>query len=226
MAASRRCATRPWWTSSGSICPPAELDDRAPLQRAPGSHDSGMGDMLRYDVERLRILVERHLLYTGSARAREILETGTARCTLHQGDAEGLPARPARAGRPNGKPPPRSPPNSHSGVNDDGQAHRLPRNRASRPHLRQARGAAEDVAASSSTRCPPASGSSRCARCMDCGIPFCHYGLPGQQPDPGLERPRLQGRVARGAGHAPLRPTTSRSSPAASAPRPARRPAR
>jgi len=49
-------------------------DPRAPQQRAPGSHDSGMGDMLRFDVERLRILVERHLLYTGSARARDILE--------------------------------------------------------------------------------------------------------------------------------------------------------
>jgi glutamate synthase (NADPH/NADH) large chain len=33
-----------------------------------------MGDMLRYDAERLRILVERHLLHTGSARARELLE--------------------------------------------------------------------------------------------------------------------------------------------------------
>ncbi|MGE5500738.1 MAG: glutamate synthase-related protein, partial [Ignavibacteriales bacterium] len=52
-----------------------DLDDaRAPQQKAPGAHDAGMGDMLRFDVERLRILVERHLLYTGSARAREILE--------------------------------------------------------------------------------------------------------------------------------------------------------
>jgi len=33
-----------------------------------------MGDMLRFDAERLLILVERHLLYTGSARARELLE--------------------------------------------------------------------------------------------------------------------------------------------------------
>jgi len=24
-------------------------------------------------------------------------------------------------------------------------------------------------------------------RCMDCGIPFCHSGCPGQ-PDPGVER--------------------------------------
>ena len=33
-----------------------------------------MGDVLRFDAERLRILVERHLLHTGSARAREILD--------------------------------------------------------------------------------------------------------------------------------------------------------
>jgi glutamate synthase (NADPH/NADH) large chain len=56
-----------------------ELDDpRAPGQRALGAHDAGMGDMLRFDAERLRILIERHLLYTGSARAREILENWDA----------------------------------------------------------------------------------------------------------------------------------------------------
>ena len=29
------------------------------------------------------------------------------------------------------------------------------------------------------------------ARCMDCGVPFCHNGCPLGQPDPRLERPRL-----------------------------------
>ncbi len=46
----------------------------APRQRAASVEDNGMGDMLAYDAERLRILVERHRLYTGSARARAILE--------------------------------------------------------------------------------------------------------------------------------------------------------
>jgi glutamate synthase (NADPH/NADH) large chain len=32
-----------------------------------------MGDMLRFDAERLRILIERHHLHTKSARAAEIL---------------------------------------------------------------------------------------------------------------------------------------------------------
>ena len=50
------------------------------------------------------------------------------------------------------------------------------------------------------------------ARCMDCGTPFCHtgqadrrdgLGLPGQQPDPRLERPRLPRAVARGGDPPP-----------------------
>jgi glutamate synthase (NADPH/NADH) large chain len=49
-------------------------DPERPRQRSISAEDSGMGDMLRFDAERLLILVERHLLYTGSARARELLE--------------------------------------------------------------------------------------------------------------------------------------------------------
>jgi glutamate synthase (NADPH) large chain len=49
-------------------------EQRRPRQRALGAHDAGMGDMLGFDAERLRILVERHLLHTGSARARMLLE--------------------------------------------------------------------------------------------------------------------------------------------------------
>jgi glutamate synthase (NADPH/NADH) large chain len=49
-------------------------DHERPRQRAAGVDDSGMGDPLRFDAERLRILVERHHLYTGSARARALLD--------------------------------------------------------------------------------------------------------------------------------------------------------
>jgi glutamate synthase (NADPH) large chain len=45
-----------------------------PRQRAPSVFDNGMGDPLRFDAQRLRILIERHLLYTGSARARLLLD--------------------------------------------------------------------------------------------------------------------------------------------------------
>jgi glutamate synthase (NADPH/NADH) large chain len=59
------------------IAPPepgeAEDPDR-PLQRSPSVEDAGMGDLLRFDAARLRILLERHHLLTGSARARMLLE--------------------------------------------------------------------------------------------------------------------------------------------------------
>ncbi|MDR2856967.1 MAG: glutamate synthase large subunit [Novosphingobium sp.] len=45
-----------------------------PQQRANGVHDAGMGDMLRHDAGRLRILLERHHLHTGSKRARALLD--------------------------------------------------------------------------------------------------------------------------------------------------------
>ncbi|MDO9224205.1 MAG: glutamate synthase large subunit, partial [Caulobacter sp.] len=45
-----------------------------PSQRSVSVDDNGMGDPLRHDAERLRILIERHQLHTGSARAAEILE--------------------------------------------------------------------------------------------------------------------------------------------------------
>ena len=52
---------------------PSESSDR-PRQRSISAENSGMGDMLGFDAERLRILIERHQLFTGSARARELLE--------------------------------------------------------------------------------------------------------------------------------------------------------
>ncbi|MGE5539427.1 MAG: glutamate synthase large subunit [Gemmatimonas sp.] len=52
----------------------AAEDPGRPHQKAPSVEDNGMGDMLRFDAERLRILVERHHLYTGSKRARALLE--------------------------------------------------------------------------------------------------------------------------------------------------------
>jgi glutamate synthase (NADPH) large chain len=52
-----------------------EADDPdRPYQRSPSVEDAGMGDLLRFDAARLRILLERHHLLTGSARARMLLE--------------------------------------------------------------------------------------------------------------------------------------------------------
>jgi glutamate synthase (NADPH/NADH) large chain len=47
--------------------------DGAPLQQGVDVHDGGMGHLLRHDSERLRILLERHHLATGSAKAGELL---------------------------------------------------------------------------------------------------------------------------------------------------------
>jgi len=49
------------------------LGDR-PQQRPSSVDDYGMGGVLHHDAERLKILVERHKLHTGSARAAELLD--------------------------------------------------------------------------------------------------------------------------------------------------------
>ncbi|MGB5777542.1 MAG: glutamate synthase large subunit [Allopontixanthobacter sediminis] len=53
-----------------------DVDDGTgrPQQRGRSVSDAGMGDMLRHDAERLKVLVERHKLHTGSARATYILD--------------------------------------------------------------------------------------------------------------------------------------------------------
>ncbi|MBS3930784.1 MAG: glutamate synthase large subunit [Sphingomonadales bacterium] len=45
-----------------------------PQQRTVSASNPGMGDMLRHDAERLKILLERHHLHTGSKRARALLD--------------------------------------------------------------------------------------------------------------------------------------------------------
>jgi glutamate synthase (NADPH) large chain len=45
-----------------------------PSQRPIDVQDCGMGDMLRFDAERLRILLERHYLHTESQQAKTILD--------------------------------------------------------------------------------------------------------------------------------------------------------
>jgi glutamate synthase (NADPH/NADH) large chain len=49
-----------------------------PSQKSISVENAGMGDMLAFDAERLKILVERHLLHTGSRRAQEILDNWDA----------------------------------------------------------------------------------------------------------------------------------------------------
>ena len=62
---------------------PSDGADHAdlPKQRSVSVADPGMGDLLRFDAERLKILVERHLLHTGSARAKSLLDNWDAALT-------------------------------------------------------------------------------------------------------------------------------------------------
>jgi glutamate synthase (NADPH) large chain len=59
-----------------TISPERDEDEGTgrPQQRSVSAYDTGMGDMLRHDAERLRILLERHHLHTGSKRARALLD--------------------------------------------------------------------------------------------------------------------------------------------------------
>ncbi|MEB3416504.1 glutamate synthase large subunit [Alteriqipengyuania sp. WL0013] len=71
---AKRCNTA--MVDIKAISPGRDEEDGTgrPSQRAASVDDTGMGDMLRHDAERLRILVERHQLHTGSARAAALLE--------------------------------------------------------------------------------------------------------------------------------------------------------
>jgi glutamate synthase (NADPH/NADH) large chain len=59
----------------------AEMDGAdaadAPRPEAASVWDSGLGDPLRFDAARLRLLIERHHRHTGSARAAQILDQWT-----------------------------------------------------------------------------------------------------------------------------------------------------
>jgi glutamate synthase (NADPH/NADH) large chain len=64
-----------------AVAPAVSDDMSAPRATSPSVEGSGMGDMLRFDAERLRILIERHARHTGSARARELLAEWDRACT-------------------------------------------------------------------------------------------------------------------------------------------------
>ena len=55
----------------------AEKSWGTPQQRPVSVENNGMGDPLYHDAERLRVLVERHLLHTGSAQAKALLDDWT-----------------------------------------------------------------------------------------------------------------------------------------------------
>jgi glutamate synthase (NADPH/NADH) large chain len=68
------CNTAMVTLSSVMEAPLAEANGEPPRASAPSVGDSGMGDPLSFDAARLRILIERHHRFTGSARAAAMLE--------------------------------------------------------------------------------------------------------------------------------------------------------
>ena len=165
----------------GRIRRRATIRPAAPA-RARASTDNGMGDVLRFDAERLRILVERHHLHTGSARARELLEDwdnalkSFVKVMPRDYKRAMLQARDRAAAQGRG-----------GGVGRMGLHHRLPGDRAQGPALREGRGAPQDL---EGIRAAAAAGRGRASRCALHGLrhPVLSQRLPGQQPDPGLER--------------------------------------
>ena len=169
-AISRNAATWPWSSWKRSRPAIGADDPELPRQRSLSVSDAGMGDLLRFDAERLRILVERHLLHTGSARARQILDNWDASLAqVRQGDADRLCQG---AGRPEGDAPRRG-----CGIRDMGKITGfLEIERQDRAYEKPE----ERIYnyGNSSIRCRAPEVSQQAARCMDCGIPFCHQGCP------------------------------------------------
>ena len=71
---SQRCNTAMVDLESIVPDPEGEIGTGRPSQRGVSVNDFGMGDMLYHSTERLRVLLERHHLHTGSARARSLLD--------------------------------------------------------------------------------------------------------------------------------------------------------
>ncbi len=98
----------------------------APSQRALSVEDSGMGDMLAFDAERLKILVEDTTCSALAARApASCWTTGTrpSRTSSKSSPSNDFKPRPARPPGPNGSPSSRQ---SNFRGHDHGQANRLP----------------------------------------------------------------------------------------------------
>ena len=64
------------------------------------------------------------------------------------------------------------------GAASDGRARRLPADRPRRGRPSATRPSARTTTTSSSSRCPVAELRDQGARCMECGVPFCHNGCP------------------------------------------------
>ncbi len=154
-----------------------------------------------HDQQMLHDLIARHVEFTGSPRGKWILENWHAHAAEIR---EGVPARiqararnasERRASLLAGIRPSRS-----SAVEPEVDAWvRLPAFWNTRAKLRERRPVAERVNDWFEVYqdFPEDKVRTQGARCMDCGVPFCHTGCPLQQHDSGLERSGLSRPLAR-----------------------------
>jgi len=194
----------------------------APSQKSISVDNAGMGDMLAFDAERLKILVERHLLHTGSQRAKDILDNWAVasghfwkvmpqdyrRALIDQAAARKAAAAVAAEVRrpPMGKP---------TGF--------LETNRQDRTYDVAAGAAAHLERVRQSTANFGSGGAGVALHGLRDSV--LSPGLSGEQPDPRLQQSRLSRATGRRRSRTCNPPTTSRNSRAGSAPRPAKPPA-
>ncbi len=138
-----------------------------------------MGDPLSFDAERLRILIERHLLYTGSARARNILDKWDVALARF---VKVLPADYAKAlaELKREKASLRAGGGGIDMANPTGFLTVERHDRASEKPAERTHNYREFVKPMAYPEV-----AKQASRCMDCGIPYCHNGCPvnNQIPD-------------------------------------------
>ena len=164
-----------------------------------------MADLTIKDAERLSLLISNHARYTGSKRAAEILANWDRYRPLFR---KVMPVEYRRARlRWQRRRPPRC-----RLLSRYGQGHRVSGNRARRSRLSTGRGTREAFArirAAAPGKRDPRTGRAfygLCRALLPRHQP--HYWrpdrLPGQQPDPRLERPRLSRQLGRGRAQSPF----------------------
>ena len=148
---------------------PSAHDD-APRSRSMSVDDSGMGDPLNHDAERLRLLIERHHAHTGSARAATLLADWSMSLTKF---VKIMPRDYRRA--------------LMDLAAENGSGGRHGRGMTSPTGFldieRRDRGYEAREARLKSWRefvkpLPLLEVERQATRCMSCGIPFCHTGCP------------------------------------------------
>ena len=173
-----------------------------------------MADIDRFDGERLHQLIAKHAaLYGLGARQAHSRRLGRIPAEIPQGDAGGIPPRACRAQRGTCAARVRARGRLRMGkVTGFLEIDRRERRYA--PASDRIRNYREFMLPLSeeATR-------DQAARCMDCGIPYCHNGCPVNNQIPDWNDLVYQRRLARRRSRTFIPPTIFRNSPAASAPR-------